>query len=528
MTQIYNNNHLLKAAGVAIDYTEEQLNEWVKCKTDPIYFVETYVKIVNLDGGMIPFKLYDFQKEMVKNILGNRKTIIMTSRQSAKTTTSAACLLWFVLFNDYKTVAILAHKAAGSAEVLRRIKQMYENLPKWLQQGVKRWNEGDIALENGSSIFTAATTASAITGRSVNYLYVDEAAVIPNTLAEEFFASAYPTLSSGKTTQILLTSTPRGFNHFWKFWKDSENGLNDFVRIQVDWHQVPGRDEKWLADQRQMLGETKFQSEVMNSFIGSSFTLLDSNTLTRLAYEQPVYANGELDIFETPKEGHVYFMTVDCSKGVGEDYSIFHIIDVTTTPYRQVAKYRNNSISPQLFPNVIYRVAKEYNESFVLFEMNMGDQVVHILYNELEYENVVMVGRGRNGQVISAGFGGGPAHPGVTMDKKVKRIGCLALKDLVESGKLRVQDEDTIKEFSTFIQVKDSYEADDGYHDDLVMGLVTFGWATTNPFFKEINNVDLREEMHRNNIAAIEEELLPAGWFQDGMSKDSEQGFQFN
>lgn len=520
VTQVYNSNQLLKAANVQIQFTPDQIEEYIKCSKDPVYFIENYCKIVSLDHGLIPFKLYDCQIEKVKIIHENRKVILMEGRQQGKTTTSAAYILWYTLFQNNKTVAILANKATAAREVLSRYQLMYEHLPKWLQQGVTTWNKGDIELENGSKVFTAATSASGIRGKSVNLLYVDETAAIPNNIAEDFFTSVYPTISAGETTKILLSSTPLGYNHFWKFWNDAENKNNDFIPLFIPYWKIPGRDDKWAEEQKRQLGELKFNQEVLCTFLGSSSTLIRADIIAKLSPSQYKYSKDGLDIIEEPKEGHAYVLVADTAKGVGGDYSAFNVVDITEVPYKQVAKYRDNKISPLLYPNIIYKVGTDYNQAYILIECNVSEQVPTILYTEMEYENILFVSRTSQGQVVSGGFGNGKSQLGVFTDKKIKRIGCSNFKSLVEENKLLIQDVDTIAEISTFIESKGSYAADEGYHDDLVMPLVLFGWLTTNSYFKELNNVNIRQVMYEQHIKQIEDELTPFGFVRDSISDD--------
>lgn len=520
MAQIYNSNSNLKAAGVQIQFLPEQVEEYLKCAHDPIYFIEKYCYIVSLDHGLIPFKLYECQLEKVKIIHENRRVILMEGRQQGKTTTSAAYILWYTLFQEAKTVAILANKATAAREVLNRYQTMYENLPQWLQQGVTTWNKGDIELENGSKVFTAATTSSGIRGKSVNMLYVDEAAIIPNTVAEQFFTSVYPTISAGQTTKILLSSTPLGYNHFWKFWNDAENDRNGFVPLFIPYWRIPGRDEKWAEEQKRMLGDLKYNQEVLCKFLGSSLTLINADVIGNMSFNNPIYSKDGLDIYEKPEKGHTYVIVADTAMGVEGDYSAFIIIDITDVPYKLVGKYRNNTISPLLYPNIIYTIGNQYNEAFVLVEMNASEQVPYILYSELEYENILFVNRTTGMQTVSGGFGGGKTQLGVMTDKRVKRIGCHNFKSLVEEQKLLLPDADIISEISTFIETRGSYSADDGYHDDLVMTCVLFSWLTTNPYFKDLNNVNLREIMYQQRIEAIENDLTPFGFVDDGNDEE--------
>ena len=512
----YLGNSLLKASGVPLNFTKDEIEEYLKCADDPIYFIESYCKIVTLDHGLQPFKLYDCQKNKVKIIHENRKVILMEGRQQGKTTTSAAYILWYTLFQGSKTVAILANKATAAREVLYRYQIMYENLPTWLQQGVTTWNKGDIALENGSIVFTAATSASGIRGKSVNLLYVDEAAIIPNNVAEQFFTSVYPTISAGETTKILLSSTPLGYNHFWKFWNDAENDRNGFVNLFIPYWDIPGRDEAWASEQRRLLGELKFNQEVLCNFLGSSLTLIASDSIAQMSANPIMYQKDGLDIYEKVEKDHAYCIVADTAKGVGGDYSAFVIIDINQMPYKMVGKYRNNQISPLLYPSVLYRIGKEYNEAYVLIEINSSEQVAEILYAEYEYENIISVSRTPQGQVVNGGFGGNKTQLGVITDKKVKRIGCSNFKSLVEEKKLIINDADTISEISTFIEKKNSYSADEGYHDDLVMPLVLFSWLTTNSYFKELTNINIRKELYEARIKMIEEEVTPFGFINNG------------
>jgi hypothetical protein len=537
MAEIYNANPNLKAIGVQVDYTPEQIEEYIKCKNDYIYFIENYCQIVTLDHGLQLFKLYDCQKRKLKIIHENRKVILMEGRQQGKTTSSAAYILWYTIFQDAKNVAILANKATAAREVLARYQTMFEGLPIWLQQGVKSWNKGDVELENGSKVFTSATSTSGIRGKSVNLLYVDEAAIIPNTVAEQFFTSVYPTISAGETTKILLSSTPLGYNHFWKFWNDAENGKNGFVNCFIPYWEIPGRDERWAEEQRSILGDLKYNQEVLCKFLGSALTLVNADTIGRLSPSYPIYQKDGLDVFEEPvyetesgkKDSfgkdimvppHSYCIIVDTAKGVGGDHSAFSVVDITSVPYKQVAKYRNNSISPLLYPNVIFKVAKEYNMAYILVEINSSEQVASILHQELEYENILFVNRSTTGQAVSGGFGGGKAQLGVVTDRKVKRIGCMNFKTLLEEQKLLIPDADTISEITTFIESRGSYAADDGYTDDLVMTLVLFGWLTTQPYFKDLNDINLREMIYKSRIKMIEDELTPFGFISDGQGSE--------
>jgi len=516
----YHGNPNLKQIGLQLQFTTEQIQEIVRCQQDPIYFIENFCHIVTLDRGLELFKLYECQKKKVQVILNNRKVVLMEGRQQGKTITSAACILWYTLFQDSKTVAILANKGSAAREVLDRYQIMYEHLPMWMQQGVKTWNKGNVELENGSKVFTAATTASGIRGKSVNWLYIDEAAIIPNNIAEQFFASVYPTISSGTTTKILLTSTPLGYNHFWKFWNEAEKGKNGFVHHFIPYWEIPGRDDAWAEEQLRMLGELKFNQEVLCEFLGSSNTLINGRTLGQMSSVDPFfYSEMGLALFEEPAKDRTYIITVDVARGVGGDYSAFTVIDVTDMPYTMVGRFKNNTIAPMLFPDVIVKTAKDYNNAYILVETNdIGGQIADIVYTEHEYENILSTVKENNQTHVSPGFAKSTTL-GVRTTKSVKRQGCFAIKSLLEEKKLNIFDADTIHELSTFVERNGSYSADEGYHDDLVMTLVLFGWLTTNQYFRELTDVNVRERIYKQQMAQIEEELTPFGFVDDGFEE---------
>ena len=505
----YHGNPNLKPLAYQHDFTAHEISEYVKCQNDTKYFIENYVKIVTLDKGLQPFKLFECQKGKVDLIMNSRKVILMEGRQQGKTVTAAACILHYTIFQEDKTVAIMANKASAAREVLNRYQIMYENLPLWMQQGVRVWNKGDVELENNSKVLSAATTASAIRGKSVNWLYIDEAAIIPNNIADEFFTSVYPTISAGETTKILLTSTPLGYNHFWKFWNEAEKKVNGFDHMFIPYYEIPGRDEKWLEEQKGLLGEVKFNQEVMCEFLGSTNTLINATTIGRLSTKEPEYSKAGLDIFEAPQEGKYYAMACDTARGIGGDYSAFVVVDITAMPYRVVAKYRDNTIAPMLFPDVIGKVGRDYNNAFILVEVNdIGQQVVEILHGEVEYDNILSTVTEQQRQYISPGFGK-QTKLGVNTSKSVKRQGCFTFKSLLEEQKLLIFDEHIIHEISTFIEKGNSYQADEGYHDDLVMCMVLFGWLASQTFFKDMTDVNVREGLFGQKMGEIQTSLTP-------------------
>ena len=521
--QVYLGNPLLKKANVAQEFTKEQIIEFVACREDPVYFAKNYVKIVSLDEGLVQFSPYDFQEKLINNFHNNRFNICKMPRQTGKSTTSVAYLLHYAVFNDNVNIGILANKAATARDLLGRLQTAYENLPKWMQQGVLSWNKGSLELENGSKILAASTSASAVRGMSFNILFLDEFAFVPNHIAESFFASVYPTITSGQSTKVIMVSTPHGMNHFYRYWHDAERGKNEYVPTDVHWSEVPGRNEEWKLQTIANTSEQQFKIEFECEFLGSVDTLIAPSKLRALTYENPIQRNAGLDIHETAIKDHEYVITVDVARGVSEDYSAFVVFDITSFPHKVVAKYRNNEIKPMLFPNIIYEVAKNYNGAFILCEVNdVGDQVAALLHYDLEYDNVLMCSmRGRAGQIVGQGFSGKKTQMGVKMSKTVKKVGSLNLKTLIEADKVLFQDYEIISELTTFISKSNSFEAEEGCNDDLAMCLVIYAWLVCQDYFKEMTDTDIRKKLYEDQKNQIEQDMAPFGFIVDGMEEES-------
>jgi hypothetical protein len=520
----YLGNPNLKKANVAQNFTKKQVTEFLKCAQDPVYFAQKYVKIINLDEGLVPFKMYDFQEQLVNNFHNNRFNICKMPRQSGKSTTVVSYLLHYAIFNDSVTVGILANKAQTARDLLGRLQIAYENLPKWMQQGIIAWNKGSMELENKSKIIAASTSASAVRGMSFNIIFLDEFAFIPNHIADDFFSSVYPTISSGKSTKVIIVSTPRGMNHFYRLWHDAELGRNEYITTDVHWSEVPGRDEAWKEQTIKNTSEAQFRVEFECEFLGSVDTLIAPSKLKTMVYDEPINRGkrgGE--IYENPIPKHNYSITVDVARGVEKDYSAFIVFDTTEFPYKVVAKYRNNTIKPMLFPSVIVDFAKAYNDAFVLCEVNdIGDQIASILFYDMEYENVLMTAmRGRAGQVLGQGFSGSKVQLGVKMSKTVKKIGSLNLKTLIETDKLIIKDYNIIAELTTFIEKANSFEAEEGCNDDLAMCLVIFAWLVMQDYFKEMTDDDIRKRVYDDQRDQIEADMAPFGFIQDGVSEET-------
>ena len=516
---VYLGNPNLKKANTAHEFTEEQIIEFVKCKEDPVYFARNYIKIVSLDEGLTQFHPYDFQEKLIKNFHENRFNICKMPRQTGKSTTSVSYLLHYAVFNDSTNIGILANKAATARDLLSRLQTAYENLPKWMQQGIISWNKGSLELENGSKILAASTSASAVRGMSFNILFLDEFAFVPNHIAESFFASVYPTITSGKNTKVIMVSTPHGMNHFYRYWHDAERGKNEYIPTDVHWSEVPGRDDVWKEQTIANTSEQQFKVEFECEFLGSINTLIAPSILRNMVYETPITKNAGLDIYEKPEKEHNYIVTVDVARGLGNDYSAFIVFDVTQFPYKVVAKYRNNEVKPMLFPNIILDVAKGYNNAYLLIEVNdIGDQVASILQYDLEYENLLMASmRGRNGQIVGQGFSGKKTQLGVRTTSAVKKLGCSNLKTLIEDHKLLTCDYEIISELTTFAQKHNSFEAEEGCNDDLAMCLVLFAWLVQQDYFKEMTDNDIRKRIYEEQKNQIEQDMAPFGFIETGL-----------
>lgn len=518
----YKSNPNLKGAGVTFIFSKEQIEERIRCMRDPEYFIEKYMKIVHVDRGLVPFELYSFQKDLLRSYINDRFTIAKLPRQVGKSTVTIAYILHTVLFGPMQNIAILANKASTARDILAKLQLAYEHIPLWMQQGIVSWNKGSIELENGSKVIANATASSAARGSTYNVIFLDEFAFVPKNIAEDFITSVYPTISSGKTTKVIMVSTPNGMNLFYKYWVDAVNGRNLYKPIEAHWSVVPGRDAAWAEDQIKQLGQEKFDQEFGCDFLGSAGTLVSSSKLATMAWTSPIERIGDLHIFENAKPDGIYVLSADTAEGQNLDNSAFTVIDCTKLPYKVVAKYYNSKIEPMLFPNVIYNVACKYNNAHVLIETNnIGSQVAQVLHEDLEYENIFSTtNMGRGGQKISAGFKKN-SKLGVKTTNQIKTIGCANLKALLENDKLVIQDFDIISELTSFVATHSSFAAEPGCHDDLVMSLVLFSWLTSQSLFKEITDTDARRRVYEEKIKNIEDQILPFGFIDDGDSTNT-------
>jgi len=514
----YNGNVLLKRSNQNIQWSPDLVQEWVKCSEDPIYFVENYMKIISLNEGLQTFNPYPYQRKMIKSFVDNRYTVVTTARQAGKSTTTCGFILWYIIFHADKTVALLANKGETAREILGRVQLAYQHLPQWLQQGVKEWNKGSFVLENNSRVIAAATSASAIRGYTINLLFIDEAAHIENW--NEFFTSVYPTISSGTDSKIVLVSTPNGLNHFYSTWINAVEGRNGYNPILVNWQAVPGRDEKWKQDTLAGMNFDieKFDQEMNCEFLGSSGTLISGWKLKELVHKSPMVEREGMIQYVQPEKDHVYVMVCDVSRGKGLDYSAFQVLDVTKMPYNQICVFRNNSVTPIDYADIIHRTAKSYNDAFVLVEINdIGEQVSSSIQYDFGYENMLFTeNAGRSGKRVTTGFGGKSADKGIRTTTVVKSIGCSMMKLLIEQNQLLINDFQTINELSTFSKRGRSYQAESGKHDDLVMCLVLFAWLSEQQYFKDYTNINTLITLRDKTEKEIEQDLAPFGFVFDG------------
>jgi hypothetical protein len=501
----------IKKAGVQWEWTKWELEEVAKCAEDPAYFMRKYVKIIDLDRGLVNFDLFPYQEEMLDCMHNNRFAIMCTARQMGKTTLVAAYLLWAAIFNDSFTIAILANKADQSREIMSRLQLMYENLPFFLQPGVKGWNKGDIYLANESKIFCAATSGSSIRGRSVNLVYLDEFAFVQNDL--EFYTSTYPVVTAGQETKVIITSTPKGMNLFYKLWSEAKTGKNDYKWVLVPWDRHPRRDQSWKDQQLRNMSQKQFDQEFECEFFGSENTLISGKKLQTLTFNDPTGGDQYYSVYDAPRMGHSYVVTVDTAEGIGMDYSVVSVIDVTCQPFTQVAKYRDNTIPPLMLAEVAYKIGMSYNEAAMVVETNsVGGQVANSIWYDFEYENMVTskVKLTENVENVS-----GRAEIGVRTTSKTKLVGCSTLKSLIESDTLLIQDFDTVSELTTFIKKGNKYQAEENKFDDIVMSLVMFAWFTAQPNFEEVTNVEIRSTL-RSRLDMQEDLRMSWGFFDDG------------
>jgi hypothetical protein len=516
----YLGNPKLRKAYTQVAMTQHEIDEYIKCVNDPVYFTKNYVKIVVLGKGIQPFALYPFQEEMIRTFQKERFVICKIPRQSGKSITTIAFLLHTILFNESYNIAILAHKGSAANGLLARLKLAYENLPSWLQSGIIEWNKTSIELENGSKIAAFATSADGLRSGSYDMILMDEMAFVPSNIVDAFFESTYPVITAGDKTKIIIVSTPKGMNTFYTMWMKATSGKSDYYPIEYHWHDVPWRSEAWKEQTIRNTSQEQWDQEFGCEFLGSSNTLINAAKIQQMfaTMIQPIKIENNVKYYEMPKENHTYAVIVDVAEGLGLDYSTYSIIDVTSIPYKQVAVYKDNNIKPILLPTQVVSVAKRYNEAFILVEINsIGLQVADMIHYDLAYENLIKIqSKGKQGQQWSAGHKKNLAF-GVKTSTQTKQIGCTNLKTMIESDKLLVYDEDTIKEFTTFCVDKKTFKAEQGSNDDIVMTLVNFSWLIAQKFFRESVNNDIRKVLQEEQMNVMDQDLVPFGIIDNGI-----------
>lgn len=513
-SEFYLNNENLPKAGTKRSYEPWQEEEMAKCYLDPDYFAENYFQLIHPDRGLVKFSLYKYQKKALKKYLKSNKLIMATARQVGKTSLATVIILHYAIFNKNKRIAIIADKQDTAIEVLERIQLAFEHLPNWIKPGVKVWNKKQVLLENNTKIIASASKGSAIRGKSMNMIYIDEVAHIENW--DKFSAAVLPVLSSGSNPRMILTSTPKGLNHFFYYCEAAKAGNSDFSYIEVPWWEVDGRDEEWKRNALDELnGDMElFEQEQCVSFIGSSGTLISGGALKMLKWKEPINKDPHLKIYENPIEGHQYIIPVDTSRGKGLDHSAFSIIDITSIPYKQVAAYQNNMITPTDYANIIEQMHFWYNKGLCFVELNdLGQQVADLLWGA-EVTLICTENKGRAGKQVNFSS---KSDKGIVTTRNTKAEGCAFIKLLIEQKKLEINDKETISEFTTFSKKNNSYEAEPGNNDDLVMSLVIFAWLNSVGFIDKLNDEDILKALQEKSEEELLSELLPLGIIVNGV-----------
>lgn len=480
------------------EYKTEELLELIKCFQDPIYFCNTYCKIVTLDKGLTSTHLFPYQETMIKAVATSNYVICKFPRQSGKTTATSMLCLWLALFNDDYNIGIVAQNEKTAIGILSRVKKAYDNLPEFLKMETINWSAKTVVFVNGSMISVSGTSAASARGGSYNFLYLDEFAFVPDHIQHEFYQSTIPTITAGNTGKILITSTPHGLNKFYKIWKDSENGNNKFRRVAIEWFEVPGRDEKWRREQENLLGKDGFLQEYNCDFLGSTHTLISAKKLQEMSWGEPLQEHDGLDIYKYPTAGHQYIIVADVSQGINLDYSAFIVFDVTKWPITIAAKYQNNKINSIKYAQLLVSIAKNYNNAYCLVEVNnIGIEIADIMFTDFEYTNLFSCHNKNKDKKLELTLSDmiGESRLGVITSQLVKRLGCNSLKNMIESDRLIIEDHDIIEQLSVFVQFKKSYQAEAGKNDDLVVCLFLFAYLVDSDIYKQLSDKSFRKEL---------------------------------
>lgn len=459
------------------NYTYEQIEEIHNCLTNIRHFFK-YVKVIHPDMGKVIYDPYPYQDRMIDNFDNNRFNICLLARQSGKTLTVSVYVLHYALFNEHKTIGIVSNKEDSAKKILLRIKEMYEDLPDWLKPGVKEYNKKSVMFDNGTRIIISATSGDSFRGETINLLVMDEFAIVPNNIAEDFWASNYPTLSASTTSRVIIMSTPKGYNLFHHIYSNAEKQNNNFKSIKVTWKDVPNRDEKWAEQERKNLGESKFKQEYECEFLGSTNTVIDINTLEKLISINidPIHIdlNGRFEIYEKPDNTYKYIMGVDTAKGTGEHNStiqVLKILDNKEIKLKQVAIFCDNHTDVYEFSAIVNRISYYYNNAYIMVENNAeGLSIVNELWWNYENENLINSGSKKT-------------DLGIRANKSTKVKSVTLMKKLIENNQLELLDRKTILELCNFVDENGRFHGD-GHTDDLISALY---WAC---YIFEMNVLD--------------------------------------
>ena len=487
---MFKGNPNLRARGEKVNMTPELMKEYIRCSQDIIYFAENYFKIISIDKGEHIIKLYEFQKRILKAMVGGdgdprRHIALLSARQIGKSTISTIYIVWFAIFNSDKTIAILANKEQTAKEILSRVKLGYEGLPKFLQQGVKDdgWSQKSIILENKTKILSASTASSAIRGMSISLLLLDEFAFVPSNVADEFMASVYPTIVSGDESKIIMVSTPNGMNHFYHIYSKAAKGENGYRPVKINWNEIPRKNKdgsdanpKFKEDTIRNIGLVKWNQEFGARFLGSSKTLIDPDLLEELGREtidpKELKMGDLLHVYERPQEGELYMLGVDSSKGVGGDYSTVQVLKIKDEyDIEQVAIYRNNIIEPHDFAQVVMSISNYYNECYVMIENNdVGGQVADAMFYEYEFDRILNCDK---------------KGIGIRSTKKSKLEANMLLKRYMENDFLKIIDKQTVYELTCYEEISpDVFQSGRTDHDDCVTSLLWALYFIMTPFYE--------------------------------------------
>jgi len=495
----YDDRYIVKP-GRKIEFTALMLQELARCAADITYFAEKYYTIIHPVRGEEIIKLFPFQREMIENMKNNRQNIFMAARQLGKTTCASIYLLWFAIFNPSKTIAILANKQSTAVSIVDDIKKGYEMLPAWMKPGVKKYDQLELKFENESRIFARATSEDAIRGESVSLLFCDEFAFVPENIAEQFWVSNYPTLSTGGN--IVVVSTPNGTaGKFYQLWKSATSRENKtWKAMKITWDRHPDRDEAWKESQIQSIGKVKFAQEYACSFTGSSYTLIDGETLEQMkATDPPFYPEEGFYMWKKPVTDRLYLVSCDVAKGANTDFHVANVFDATdwhtNGKIEQVAMFRRNDISVFDFKDKVLQISRKYNNAVAIVENNhLGHVLVQNLYYEEGYDNTW--------------YDYDKGEYGVNGNVKTKPLALTYFKEDIESKKMIIHAQDMITELSYFEEVKTGvFQARQGrnFHDDTVASGYWASYALRSKYWEDHLHFIMKNKM-MNTAPATEEQ----------------------